>query len=165
MKELAERANRKGICTFSDFLNLQEQKIALEASNEVVLWGGTNVAERKIACFGANALQNFPISVLKIEIVGGKFASEITHRDVLGALMGLQIAREKIGDLFVGEDCYAVLHESVASFVVQNLNSVGRNTVKVQFADNVPKEYYPKKRRKNSCRFVKQAGCRFKQSF
>lgn len=148
MKELAERANRKGICTFSDFLNLQEQKIALGASNEVVLWGGTDVAERKIACFGANALQNFPISVLKIEIVGGKFASKITHRDVLGALMRLQIAREKIGDLFVGKDCYAVLHESVASFVVQNLNSVGRNTVKVQFADGVPKEYYPKKEEK-----------------
>lgn len=150
-KELAERAKMKGICIFSDFLNLKEQNDIRNAYPDdfVSFWGGTEVAERKMARFGTSCVNDrFPISVLKIQITDGKFASKITHRDVLGALMGLQIAREKIGDLFVGQDCYAVLHDSVANFVAQNLTGVGKNTVKTQFVDKVPSEYFPQKEEK-----------------
>ncbi len=150
-KELAERAEMKGICTFSDFLNLKEQKDIRDTypSDFISFGGGTDIAERKIARFGTSCVNNdFPISVLKIQITDGKFASKITHRDVLGALMGLQIAREKIGDIFVGQDCYAVLHDSVANFVAQNLDGVGKNTVKTQFVDQIPTEYFPQKEEK-----------------
>ncbi len=148
-KELAERAKNKGICTFSDFLNLQEQNLVRTCCPDVCFWGGTEIAERKIARFGTSSVNGeFPVAVLKIKVTGGKFASKITHRDVLGALMGLQIAREKVGDLFIGDDCYAVLHTTVANFVAENLSSVGKNAVEIQFVEEIPAEYYPQKEEK-----------------
>ena len=52
---------------------------------------------------------------------------ELTHRDILGSLMGLGLQREAVGDIYLQEDCcvFVVLRE-VAGFVLQNMTSAGR---------------------------------------
>lgn len=50
-----------------------------------------------------------------------------SHRDFLGALMGLGIARETIGDILVGnESCDFFVTTEVAPFLLQNFTSAGR---------------------------------------
>ncbi len=143
IEELALRAQKTGTAVFTNFLNEQTQaEIATKyCAYDPTFFGGTSFAERKIACFGGG--EDFPLRVLQITPTGGKYATELSHRDVLGAIMALQITREKVGDIFVGKQCYVVLHQSVADFVAQNLLSVGRNNVKTQFVEEIPSNLAP----------------------
>lgn len=142
--ELAERSRLKNIFVYTDFLNEQAQHELKKnyPQSFVAFWGGAEFAERKIARFGnADDIgyeENFPLCIVKIELLGGKFATEVRHRDVLGALMSQGIVREKVGDIFIGDNrCFAVLHQSVAPFVSQNLTTVGKNSVSVQTVDKI----------------------------
>ncbi len=50
-----------------------------------------------------------------------------SHRDFLGALMGLGIARETIGDILVGnESCDFFVTTEIAPYLLQNFTSAGR---------------------------------------
>ncbi len=82
-----------------------------------------------IEFFKENKDEN-PLALIKIE--KDKF-SALSHRDYLGALMGLGIKREMLGDLIVTEDgCFVPCIKSVARYITENLTSVGRGTVKAQ---------------------------------
>ena len=64
--------------------------------------GGYMGAERQCACFVHDDFMGkatYPIAVVKA-VWNDKFY-RLSHRDVLGALMGLGIKREQIGDLLV----------------------------------------------------------------
>ncbi|HWR41309.1 MAG TPA: YlmH/Sll1252 family protein [Patescibacteria group bacterium] len=68
----------------------------------------------------------------------------LTHRDVLGALMGLGIKREITGDIMLsGSTSQIVLDSSMAAFVAQNLTSVGQAVISispVSLTDIAPRE-------------------------
>ena len=50
-----------------------------------------------------------------------------THRDFLGALMGVGIGRETVGDICVGKDhCDFFVTADIAPYVLQNFLSAGR---------------------------------------
>ncbi|GGE41475.1 RNA-binding protein S4 [Pullulanibacillus camelliae] len=72
-----------------------------------------------------------------------KFAT-IDHRQLLGALMGLGIKREKFGDLlFSQERIQFITASEIADFVRLNLTEVGRHHVQceaVPFSDILPVE-------------------------
>lgn len=151
-KELAERSLNKNIFVYTDFLNEQHQSELKNAypQNFVTFWGGAEFAERKIARFGTpddvSYSEDFPLCVLKIRTLGGKFSTQMSHRDVLGALMALGIVREKVGDIFVSDNsCFAIVHQSIAEFVVQNLTSVGKNNVSVTQETSVDDAFAPQK--------------------
>lgn len=58
---------------------------------------------------------------------------KLTHRDILGALMGMGVRRDTVGDILVGEDsCDLVVAPSVAGFLKDNLRSAGRVRLKVE---------------------------------
>ena len=60
----------------------------------------------------------------------------LTHRDLLGSLMGLGLVREKIGDLLVDEgSCDLAVSESVADFLLQSWTSAGRASLRVTEID------------------------------
>ncbi|MBO8128108.1 MAG: hypothetical protein H0Z39_02770 [Peptococcaceae bacterium] len=60
--------------------------------------------------------------------------SRLEHRDYLGALLGLGLRREKLGDCLVLDNGYAVIFVAaeVASFIEQHLDRVGRHTVVIK---------------------------------
>lgn len=69
-----------------------------------------------------------------IRIDKDRFTS-LTHRDYLGALMALGIKREMLGELLVDENgCFVPCVKSVKSFLINQLESVGRASVKVKEA-------------------------------
>ena len=134
-KELAQRSLNKKIFVFTDFLNEREQQEIKNAFPQdfVTFLGGAEFSERKIARFGyADFAQcETPLCVLKLHPLGGKFSTAMHHRDVLGAIMSLGVVREKVGDVFCQDDCFAVVHKSICKFLQQNLVQVGKNAVEV----------------------------------
>lgn len=134
---------------FSKFLDLTQQariKNIKTPGCRYYLYGGFDDAERKImGCFPADyecSEEYFPIKTLKITPAE---MSGLTHRDYLGALVGLGIKRECIGDIsLTGDGAYCFCTDEIADFIIFNLKSVGRTSAKVTEAQNVkisPREY------------------------
>ncbi len=68
----------------------------------------------------------------------GNFPERIlTHRDFLGALLGLGIKREMVGDIIYtgGEKAYAFLVKELAPFVQQNLTRAGHYELQAEEID------------------------------
>lgn len=153
IKELESRSFERGVFTFSDFMSptsLYEATTVLR-QGEYTVFGGVDFAERKMIRFGNEEElgyeEPFPITVLKMSLQGGKFASVITHRDVLGAVLNLGIERQKLGDIFInGVFCYVIADKTIAKLIVEELKSIGRNKVIVEEVSCVPIEFAPQKR-------------------
>ena len=109
MTELSKKAYYRGILTFSDFLDLNEQTMLQSLSLKdtgvsVKLWGGYETAERQMAAFVPDAFcceEDYPLSCLRIQPLNRKFSDKLTHRDYLGAILNLGIDRSKIGDILM----------------------------------------------------------------
>ena len=100
--------------------------------------GGYEGAERRRAMF---LHDNFAGTPGGYEIVcvaaswNGQFA-HLTHRDVLGAVMGLGIERELIGDILPAPDTAKIICDAkIADFIIQNLTMIGAVGVEVQPGD------------------------------
>lgn len=143
--DLSKQADRKGIVLFSDFLNLNELNIYHQSQSQFAVqtesFGGIPYAERQIIAFIPDALYyewSFPISALKVSPAHPKFAEQLGHRDLLGAIMKLGVDRGKLGDILVGEDCsYILCEESMADYFIENLTRVRHTLVRLS---NVPPE-------------------------
>lgn len=60
-------------------------------------------------------------------------AGALSHRDLLGSLMGLGLKREALGDLLVGEEsCDLLLLPEMAPFVRDNLERAGREALRIE---------------------------------
>lgn len=76
------------------------------------------------------------ISCLHVYPKAEKFASPLTHRDFLGALLALGIERERVGDILIeGKESYVYLLSDTLPYVKENLLSVGRVAVKCEEAN------------------------------
>lgn len=97
------------------------------------VYGGYPGAERTMIGFFPGEIDDpeasFPIARLAATCRG---EGDLTHRDFLGALLGLGIERRSIGDILT-EPGRAVMFvsESIAPFVEANLEKVGRHSVAV----------------------------------
>lgn len=137
--ELAERSDRQGIYTFTNFLGLTGQQVLWECRKELEyagceMNGGAPVCERKVVRFGLpqelGYEEEYPIACLKIEPVMEKYAEELTHRDVLGAIMSLGIEREMVGDIFIEEkSAYVFCMEHIAPYVTGELEKIRHTRV------------------------------------
>ncbi len=72
-----------------------------------------------------------PLSVL--EITKDRFSKPLSHRDYLGALMGLGINRDVTGDIKVTENgCYIAVLGNMAEYIAQNMDKAGRGSLKIK---------------------------------
>ena len=56
----------------------------------------------------------------------------LTHRDILGALIGCGIAREAIGDILMNDhSCDFFITAEIAPFILENFQSAGRVSLKI----------------------------------
>lgn len=107
-------------------------------------YGGFDDAERKTAVFfpdyadGVGYIrENADLSPIVAVCIKKDNFSTLTHRDYLGAVMGLGIRREAIGDILVNEDgCTMAVIRSVAQYIKENLTSVGRGSVKAEVVES-----------------------------
>ncbi len=136
LRELALRASHACAPTYTRFLEPPMEIACRAAANfagcEVAFEGGYEGAERRMAGFyagGAEAL-SFPIRRLRVDW-NARYGS-IGHRDILGALMGLGIERETLGDIaMLKEGALLFVHEDMADYVAANLESCGRVKVRI----------------------------------
>ena len=104
-------------------------------SFKVDSYGGFKDCERRMISFNNIYDSSYPIKILKIESTS-KFTN-LGHRDYLGAVLGLGIRRNKIGDLLLKENvCYLTVCEEIEEFLVNNLNSIGKSPCKVTVLEN-----------------------------
>ncbi len=136
--DLAERCERSGWYTFTDFLSPAEQAfcglILPRMGVQYAFDGGYEGAERACLTFypdylGAPAAdgEDYPIAALAVS-----HSVPLTHRDFLGAVLGLGLERDAIGDILVGErETVILVTAGIAAFLLTELSSVGRTGVRV----------------------------------
>lgn len=130
-----ELSERRGIPRFLGFLNEHEslflrQNISL--SRDICFFGGYADAARLMLGAGAREDQ-FPIAALEIRY---KPEYELRHRDFLGSLMGLGLNRDAVGDILPGEGRTVIfVRDEIASFILSQLDRIGRVGVKIAYAD------------------------------
>lgn len=144
MVSFAEARDTYGFTLFLDERQqlLAEEILRHEKWGNFLFFGGYDQSERKILgvfprgynCSDiAQTEELFPIASYRFKVPE---SANLSHRDCLGSLMGLQLKRETIGDIVVSsKECATIfLHENIASFVLQNLNKVGSYSVYLEKA-------------------------------
>ncbi|MBF4691638.1 YlmH family RNA-binding protein [Fusibacter ferrireducens] len=107
----------------------------LKASSELhyIKWGGYQGAERVKFLITPDFLEpkteQFSFAALEFTFASKYYTVE--HRDVLGALMGLGINRDRTGDILIFESCFIIFLESdLCDYVLMSFEKVGRASVK-----------------------------------
>ncbi len=139
--DLAQKAYRQNIYTYTGFLNSSELAVLYSLHGELS-WidfetnGGYEMAERQMARFGSPAMFGYDepwrLSVLKAVPVMEKFADALSHRDFLGALMNLGIERNVIGDIIIkeGRNAFIVCQENMTAYITEHLTKVKHTNIK-----------------------------------
>ena len=137
------RTRERGVPASTDFLSPREQALARNlltlsgtAENSYLFAGGVGDAERRILCFLPDWIDPdaLPPDLLPIRALRAAWrdGETLSHRDLLGSLMGLGIVRGKIGDIYVNASGADVLTlESVREFLLQNWTDAGRVKLRV----------------------------------
>lgn len=142
----AAQAESRGSPAATDFLSPQQQSLALDllrlngtAEGRYVLLGGYQGAERKLLLFLPDWLEAEDAEAYSpIRCLRAAFRAEygLTHRDLLGSLMGMGIVREKVGDILVGPDSADLLvADTVAEFLLQSWDTAGRAKLALRAVD------------------------------
>ena len=151
LKELAARASSQEVITASPFLDLPSQGELLRQFHEEKLFetrafffGGCNDAERARLIFLPSYLDKESfieseissseyIVCLQVTPIGKKFAVPLSHRDYLGAILGLGIKRETLGDLrFEDNEARVYALPNIATYIEENLRLVKTEVVSVE---------------------------------
>jgi len=128
--------------TYTDFFDAKSwdmftsQLLALRIPDvSVQSFGGFEFAERRMIGFIFDKNITAPITPITITF-NTKFSKPPTHRDYLGAVLGLGFDRIKIGDIRVA-DSMAVMYvvDDIADYICTNLIEVGRVKVTAKCGD------------------------------
>ena len=137
-EDLARRSEQKSCLTKSGFLSPAE-RYALEhapalRSSRMVFAGGRRDAERTMAFFLPDWMEEGELELsehiccLRIRAAFG----EPGHRDYMGAILGMGVGREWVGDILVqGDTAYVLCQPSVLRHL-ESLDKVGRFAVKAE---------------------------------
>jgi len=145
-RDLSAQSQNQGFVTSTGFLTPAEAaSVSAERLPGLLLTGGVDGCERQAAFFLPDyaAPADFDVSEHIAAIRSTTRFGEPGHRDYMGALLGLGLQRRCIGDIFVtGETALFFCQESIADFILENLDKVGRYgaaLTRVSLADaNVP---------------------------
>ena len=129
------------------FMTPREQVLVKQLLPHAKFWGGTEDADRKVAYYLPDYMtceDYFGDDV--ITCIRGSFydADSLTHRDVLGALMGAGIRRDAIGDIIIREKCCEFfLLADLTKYLLDNLTSAGRQHLHLEQVDPATVEKPP----------------------
>ncbi len=124
---ICEKTNRP---KFFPFLSLEQVAFAKEILKnfkvKFCFQGGFELAQRQmLGCF-PDWCEDFKFPITPITATF-RTADKLTHRDVLGSLMGLGLKREMVGDILIEEGrAIMFLTDEIAPFVLNELSKIGR---------------------------------------
>lgn len=130
---------QKNILTHTQFLSPREIQLAQYLFGDqpnLYIWGGYDDSERKMFIHLPDYIsesylqsEDSPIVCLRASYYRD---SIVTHRDILGALIGCGITRQSIGDILIGEQfCDFFVTAEIAEYILENFQSAGRVSLKV----------------------------------
>lgn len=141
-----ETCRERSYLTHTRFLDLRQRTLVARliekagARGEAVLWGGYPDAERVCALFYPDYMtagdacdpENAPFTLLHAR----KSPSDtLSHRDYLGALMGLGVERAVIGDILVHDGGAEILvMADMAEYIEANFLKAGRKQLSLDAA-------------------------------
>lgn len=137
-----ELTRRRNIPACTPFLSPGERtsvEALINASGrpEHLFFGGYEGAERTVCVFLPDWQESgdwldgeeIPVSALHAAFPAD---AGLTHRDFLGAILGLGLDREKVGDILVGESgCDFVILKEIEEFLLLHMESAGRTRLKL----------------------------------
>jgi photosystem II S4 domain protein len=136
-----EQLERNGQWQISDFFDPHQQRTAdrvLYSFPEFksVTWGGYSEAERcRLLLYPAERQAGTAdVALAALEVDAGLRGEQLGHRDFLGAILGLGLRREKIGDILVLEQRKAqiIVHPEILPFLLSNWQEVGKYSVAIR---------------------------------
>lgn len=140
-------ADKNSMITYTNFLSVDEKDDIVSLLKidklpvKTYFYGGFLDAERTVAVFIPDFYQieseifgyfieypdDNPICAVRAD--KDRF-TDVSHRDYLGALMGLGLKREMIGDILTDDGgAFIVCLKSVAGYICENLKKSGRATL------------------------------------
>ena len=134
LEDLSARCERADILTATPFLTPAEQVSALQwvrsrCRCKTVLFGGHAECERKVLFFLPDWMEELnaedEISALRLDASFGTPG----HRDYLGALLGLGVRREVVGDIWVDGQSAVVFCLPTVTEHLSSITQAGRVTV------------------------------------
>lgn len=148
VSELRKRADFSYQTEFTDFLTLGEietAKSVLHGANHR-FYGGLPDAERQMLCIAPEDVEItpelFPICGMRIIPKSLKFAENLSHRDVLGSVLGLGLERSVIGDIYVKDkEAYLLCSERIATFLEEQFTQVRHTKVSCTLAEAEENEF------------------------
>ncbi len=150
LSDLVHSVERDWTARFSLFFDERQQAqtrvfLQRQGFHQFKFYGGFEKAGRKVLGifpeYQEGEASDFPIHAVTL---GYRKADKPRHQDVLGTLMGLNIKRELIGDILIGEE-YAVIFllEPAQTLVLNEIKKIGRVGVqtKMGLPEILPEPY------------------------
>ena len=131
-----ERAMERNMAVSTCFLTPREQALIRQILPQCSFFGGTADTERNVAYWLPEYwTAEDPES---IDCIRADFYEKnaLSHRDILGALMGTGIRRETVGDIIVHENsCEIFVLSELSKYLMDNLTSAGRHHLHLEKID------------------------------
>lgn len=128
-------------CVFTPFLTPAEIDVVSRVvgkSTRLLFDGGYPDSEMKVGCIAPLYEEDihFPLVALSAKL-SAQF-SNITHRDVLGALMNCGIKRSQFGDLLVEDDRILIfVKEEIADYIRMNVTKIKRTNICFEICEEI----------------------------
>ena len=138
-----ERCRVKSMPEHTAFLTPQEQELCrnllgtISGAEGYTFSGGYEGAERKQLHFLPDWAEQPEDTIIALRCSWYE-TEELTHRDLLGSLMGLGITRESVGDILVDKDGHTadvLVTDTTAGFLLQEWTQAGRVKMQVKVID------------------------------
>ncbi len=138
--DLYELSEKRSMPVFSAFMDMGRRTVCEDVLASLKIngcfYGGFDGAERTVLGFYPDFLEpensDFPIKCVKFAF---RKADKLSHRDILGALMSMQIKREMVGDIIVSEGCAAALIYDTIASEAESICKIGRVGVTASLID------------------------------
>ncbi len=139
-------ARSRDISKFVGFLDERQRAVvtrflSFEKISDYSFWGGYEGAKRVFFCALSSYAENDDYSIFPITPLTFTYrkTDTLSHRDFLGSLMALNIKRETVGDILVGEGVAVIfIASSVAPMVLSEIKKIGR--VGVEVSEGITKD-------------------------
>lgn len=135
-------ALRSGEPKVTPFLDPAQREVVqgLLGSLSEIQWrsyGGYAKAERqRIVIYPDYYLAELIDIPIRAAQATGHLESGLSHRDVLGSVLGLGISREQVGDILIIESgAQIIIAQELSEFLVTNLERIGKATVRCEEID------------------------------
>ena len=135
-----EQCYNRGYLTNTSFLDAHQQSLLRQTFRRrnvgcrLEFYGGYEDAERVVMVCLPDYLEEVPDDLLSvIRATPSPGGRPLTHRDYLGALMGLGIKREVTGDILVRDDGADIICLSeMSDYILQNFTGAGRSQLSLE---------------------------------